>query len=113
VFVDEAPRVLRVGWCAVIEFTEGGLVSVAGSSGAPETQPTQAPWLPVEYALALDETQDWIPQVWRDMDTTLAAAPLGSPHTAVLLGRPGGPNFRPSEVARLGYLAGIVATILR
>jgi hypothetical protein len=31
----------------------------------------------------------------------------------VVLGRPGGPHFRPSEVARLGYLAGIVATILR
>jgi len=27
--------------------------------------------------------------------------------------RPGGPAFRPSEVARLGYLAGIIATILR
>ena len=38
---------------------------------------------------------------------------LGDPHTAVVLGRPGGPLFRPSEVARLGYLAGIVATILR
>jgi hypothetical protein len=47
------------------------------------------------------------------MDTTLAAAPLGDHGTAVLLGRPGGPKFRPSEVARLGYLAGIVATILR
>ena len=47
------------------------------------------------------------------MDTTLAAAPLGDQHTAVVLGRPGGPQFRPSEVARLGYLAGIVATILR
>ena len=32
--------------------------------------------------------------------------------TAVMLGRPGGPLFRPSEVARLGYLAGIVATLL-
>ena len=55
----------------------------------------------------------WVPQVWRDMDTTLAAAPLGDHHTAIVLGRPGGPEFRPSEVARLGYLAGIVATILR
>jgi hypothetical protein len=45
------------------------------------------------------------------MDTTLAAAPLGEPATALVLGRPGGPEFRPSEVARLGYLAGIVATI--
>jgi len=54
-----------------------------------------------------------VPQVWRDMDSTLAAAPLGDHHTAMVLGRAGGPEFRPSEVARLGYLAGIVATILR
>jgi hypothetical protein len=47
------------------------------------------------------------------MDTTLAAAPLGDDRTAVVLGRAGGPQFRPSEVARLGYLAGIIATILR
>jgi hypothetical protein len=47
------------------------------------------------------------------LDTTLAAAPLGEPTTALVLGRPGGPHFRPSEVARLGYLAGIVASILR
>ena len=86
---------------------------VAGSPGAPETQADSAPWLPIEHAEALDATADWMPQVWRDMDTTLAAAPLGDPHTAVMLGRPGGPDFRPSEVARLGYLAGIVATILR
>jgi hypothetical protein len=69
--------------------------------------------LPLERAQALDGDADWLPQVWRDMDTTLAAAPLGDQHTAVVLGRPGGPLFRPSEVARLGYLAGIVATILR
>ncbi len=47
------------------------------------------------------------------MDTKLAAAPLGDPDTAIVLGRAGGPQFRPSEVARLGYLAGIIATILR
>jgi len=42
----------------------------------------------------------------------LAAAPLGDPTIALVLGRPGGPHFRPSEVARLGYLTGIVASIL-
>ena len=46
------------------------------------------------------------------MNTTLAAAPLGHYRPALLLGRPGGPEFRPSEIARLGYLAGIVATVL-
>lgn len=112
VLVDEAPRVLRVGWCTVVRSAETGLQRIAGSPSAPETQPDSAPWLPLAAAQALDGTADWAPQLWRDMDTTLAAAPLGDPHTAVLLGRPGGPDFRPSEVARLGYLAGIVATIL-
>lgn len=113
VLADEAPRVLRVGWCTVARISESGLRRIAGSSGAPETQAESAPWLPLAHAEALDGTAAWVPQVWRDMDTTLAAAPLGDPNTAVMLGRPGGPLFRPSEVARLGYLAGIVATILR
>jgi hypothetical protein len=113
VLADEAPRVLRVGWCTVARLTDSGLVRVAGSSGAPEKQADSAPWLPIEHAVALDGGADWVPELWRDMDTTLAAAPLGDPYTAVVLGRPGGPDFRPSEVARLGYLAGIVATILR
>jgi hypothetical protein len=113
VLADEAPKVLRVGWCMVLRHGDAGLDVVASSHGAPETAAESAPWLPLEHAEALDGAADWIPQVWRDFDTTLAAAPLGDHHTAVMLGRPGGPAFRPSEVARLGYLAGIVATILR
>jgi len=113
VLVDEAPLVLRVGWCTVAKLTESGPERIVGSRGAPETQAAETPWLPLDHAEALDGAADWVPQVWRDMDTTLAAAPLGDPHTAMVLGRPGGPEFRPSEVARLGYLAGIIATILR
>ena len=113
VLADEAPRVLRVGWCTVVRLHDHGFERIVGSSGAPETVADSAPWLPLEHAVALDAAADWVPQLWRDMDSTLAAAPLGDPGFAVMLGRPGGPDFRPSEVARLGYLAGIVATILR
>ena len=113
VLADEAPRVLRVGWCTVVRLTESGPERIVGSHGAPETQAAETPWLPLDRAEALDGAAAWVPQLWRDMDTTLAAAPIGDPGTAVMLGRPGGPLFRPSEVARLGYLAGIVATILR
>ncbi len=104
---------LRVGWCTVVRLTASGIERVVGSHGAPETHTNEVPWLPIDSAKALDGDADWVPQVWRDMGTTLAAAPLGDQHTALVLGRPGGPEFRPSEVARLGYLAGIVATILR
>ncbi|HEV7852786.1 MAG TPA: amino acid-binding protein [Mycobacterium sp.] len=113
VLAQEAPRVLRVGWCTVVRLTGPNISRVVGSFGAPETHLNEVPWLPIDNAEALDGDADWVPQVWRDMDTTLAAAPLGDQNIAVVLGRPGGPAFRPSEVARLGYLAGIVATILR
>lgn len=112
VLADEAPKVLRVSWCTVIRGADGYLERLAGSPGAPETRADSAPWLPIEHAVTLDNTADWVPQAWRDMDTTMVAAPLGDGHTAVILGRPG-PEFRPSEVARLGYLAGIMATMLR
>ncbi len=115
VLADETPRVLRVGWCMVVRGPGGSAAEfhrLTGSAGAPETEPDSAPWLPIAQAAALDGTADWVPSLWRDLDTTLLAAPLGDPHTAVLLGRPGGPVFRPSEVARLDYLAGIVATLL-
>jgi hypothetical protein len=112
VLADEAPRVLRVSWCTVLRSSRGGLIRLAGSPGAPETRADSAPWLPIEHAAPLDGNAEWVPQAWRDMDITMVAAPLGDPHTAIVLGRPG-PEFRPSEVARLGYLAGIVATMLR
>jgi hypothetical protein len=112
VLADQAPRVLRVSWCTVLRDNQGKLQRLAGSAGAPETRADSAPWLPIDQASTLDGSAEWVPQAWRDMDTTMVAAPLGDPHTAVVLGRPG-PEFRPSEVARLGYLAGIVATLLR
>ncbi|MEE6175931.1 amino acid-binding protein [Mycobacterium sp. 050134] len=112
VLVDEAPKVLRVSWCMVLRSSRGELQRLADSPGSPETKEDSAPWLPIERASTLDGTAEWVPQAWRDMDITMVAAPLGDPHTAVVLGRPG-PEFRPSEVARLGYLAGIVATMLR
>lgn len=112
VLVDGVPRVLRVGWSTIIGLGPSGAYRIVGSPSAPETQAGSAPWMPLQKPSWLDPDADWVPQIWRDMDTTLAAAPLGDTGKALLLGRPGGPEFRPSEVARLGYLAGIVATVL-
>lgn len=112
VLVDETPRVLRVSWATVITAGPAGAVQLVGSSGAPETQLAQADWLPLASSAQLDSDADWVPEPWRDMDTRMAAAPLGDGRKALLLGRMGGPDFRPSEIARLGYLTGIVSTVL-
>ncbi|NLV81324.1 MAG: amino acid-binding protein [Rhodococcus sp.] len=112
VLADGAPRVLRVGWATVVGFGPDGSYRIAGSPGAPETRLGTAPWMPLEKPMLLDHEGEWVPELWREMDTMLAAAPLGSPDRVLLLGRPGGPEFRPSEVARIGYLAGIIGTVL-
>ena len=54
VLADEAPRVLRVGWCTVVRLTESGPDRIVGSHGAPETQVAETPWLPLDDAEALD-----------------------------------------------------------
>ena len=41
------------------------------------------------------------PDPWFELDTELAAAPFAGPDKALVVGRPGGPAFRPSELARL------------
>lgn len=112
VLVDGAPSVLRVGWATVVAEGPNGTYLVATSAGAPETRPTEIPWMPLRRPIMLDTDDDWVPASWRDAATSLAAAPLGQKEMALVLGRPGGPDFRPSEVARLGYLAGIIGTIL-
>ncbi|WP_076479939.1 ACT domain-containing protein [Williamsia sterculiae] len=112
VLAENAPRVLRVSWCMVVTEGGSGVIQLFSSSGAPETRLTSVDWLPLTRARQLEPDADWVPQTWRDSDTRMAAAPLGGGVKAILLGRVGGPDFRPSEIARLGYLAGIVTTVL-
>ncbi|EUA33941.1 hypothetical protein I552_4722 [Mycobacterium xenopi 3993] len=66
-------------------------------SGAPETKLDSAPWLPIERAEVLDGDADWVPQTWRNLDTTLVAAPLLDTHTAVMLGRPADRHSAPRK----------------
>ncbi|MCW2587405.1 MAG: hypothetical protein JWN55_2921, partial [Frankiales bacterium] len=69
------------------------------------------PWLPLATARRMDAREQWVPERWNTLGTELAAAPVGTAGTAVLVGRPGGPRFRASEVLRLAHLAGIAATV--
>jgi hypothetical protein len=69
-------------------------------------------WLPLKRAVVIDPDLHWVPEPWTALDTELAAAPFGDGTQALVVARPGGPAFRPSELARLTHLAGIVATVL-
>ncbi|MGW4061260.1 amino acid-binding protein [Amycolatopsis sp. NPDC004747] len=112
ILAEGVPRIVRAGWAMIVEHSETGAVRLASSSAAPETPITDLPWLPLERATVLDSEEAWIPETWKELGTELAATPLGKPGKALLVARPGGPNFRAAEVARLTHLAGIVAVVL-
>ncbi|MDT7537499.1 MAG: hypothetical protein QOI82_1084 [Actinomycetota bacterium] len=105
VFVAGAPGVFRAGWALLID--EGQVISA--SRGAPEVRSLDL--LDVRQARRIEGGEPWVPQQWQLLATELAAAPVGNPTRVILLGRPGGPLFRASEVLRLGHLAGITATV--
>jgi hypothetical protein len=97
--------VFRAGW-ALLVGQEGVL---AHSPGAPEVRDLAV--LPLDEPRRVSATEPWVPARWHDLGVELVAAPVGDPGTAVLVGRPGGPRFRDSEVLRLAHLAGIAATV--
>lgn len=106
------PRIFRAGWAVVVRRAGDGYRVEAGSSAAPELDGVPLPWLPLAKAHVLDPEDDWVPTSWQHLGTELAAAPLGEPERAVLIGRPGGPAFRAGEVMRLAHLTGVTATIV-
>lgn len=109
--VDHCPGVFRAGWAALVEEGHAGVRALHASAGAPDFADVALPWLPLPVARRFDHSEQWVPVPWSAVGTELAAAPVGIPHRAVLLGRPGGPRFRASEVLRLAHLAGIAATV--
>ena len=112
VLAEHAPEVFRAGWAVVVEQRPGMLSShvVARSPGAPQL-PFRTPWMPLSEPRRLATTGDWVPPRWKEVGMELIAAPIGDANLAVLIGRPGGPRFRDSELVRLAHLAGLTATV--
>ncbi|HEY6748468.1 MAG TPA: ACT domain-containing protein [Mycobacteriales bacterium] len=109
--VSGAPRIFRAGWAVVVRYDERGPLVEAASPAAPDLAEVDLPWLPLARAQVLDPTARWVPPDWGALGTELAAAPLGDPDRAMLVGRPGGPAWRPAELLRLAHLAGIAVTV--
>jgi hypothetical protein len=109
---EGVPRIFRAGWALVAERDGTRSYRLAESAAAPETRAGDLPWLPLKRAIVVDPSVHWVPDPWRALDTELGAAPFGPDARALVVGRPGGPAFRPSELARLTHLAGIVTTVL-
>ncbi|WP_333618214.1 ACT domain-containing protein [Dietzia sp.] len=114
VIASDLPGVLGVSWALVLENDSAAGTSrlVAGGASAPADVDHLNIEIPTaERAIELDPATEGLPDSWTVMDTSLATARLGG-SLALLVGRIGGPDFRPAELARFGYFAGIVSSVL-
>lgn len=111
VLAAELPRVFTSGWAAVLGSVDGGCEVLSASDAAPTFEGLTLPWLPLDSPRLLPSEDDWLPERWREMAIEMMATPFGSPRTAVVIGRSGGPAFRRSELLRLVHLTGIAATV--
>ena len=108
----ELPRVFHSGWSVVLSADGDGPCEVlAASDAAPSFDGMTLPWLPLPGPRLLPSEDGWLPERWREMAIEMMATPFGSPGTAVVIGRSGGPAFRRSELLRLVHLAGIAASV--
>ncbi|ADP79078.1 ACT domain-containing protein [Frankia sp. AgB1.9] len=121
---DLVPGVFHADWALLLDYAGPGDVRIREASvGAPDlgvydyASPPRAiepvPWLPLPEARVIDPAEGGLPARWSERGMELAAAPVGCAELVILIGRPGGPRFRSSEVARLAHLAGITASLAR
>ena len=103
------PDLFRLAWGVVLDASDGVAVVEHRSVGAPDDTGFVVPWLPLAKAAWMETDPSWAPPGWRD--AVVAAAPLGGRDRALVIGRYGNPELLGSEVARLGYLATLAATL--
>jgi hypothetical protein len=95
--VEALPVAFRCEWAARIAFTDGDSEIECASQGAPTS---------------IDLKQGSGVERQTVGDDLLAIAPIGHGRV-VAIGRRGGPDFLESELARLGHLVGLAASIAR
>lgn len=112
--VDGLPLTMSAGWALVLGGEPGHINRLAASVAAPEDNGEELPEPPVTTARALDaELDDWLPEHWTVLDSSLAATPISEDNWVLVIGRPGGPDFLAGEVEHLGRFGHIVTSILR
>lgn len=98
--VEVLPETFRADWGVRIHRVNG---VVAGT----ESAPTDLPFVDIEHACRLDVKGD------DPDDESLYAGARIDGNEIVVIGRRGGPEFLDSELARLGHLVSLAASIAR
>lgn len=105
--VEVLPATFRTDWALALQRGDDGAVVIAGSPTAPQLVATADQWLDLPSPQTLLAAPEW-------SSTVLAAAPAstrGDRPLVVVVGRHGGPEFLASEVARLGHMVSLAASV--
>lgn len=97
--VGMLPVTFRVDWAARLRRTQDGGEVLTATGAAPR----EIAWAAIEQAARLPTLADV---------TLCCGAPLDA-DGLIVLGRDGGPEFLDSEIARLGHLVALAASISR
>lgn len=109
------PQSMTVSWAVVLDNTKPGtpITRVAASQAAPEDDGSSPVDIDVATVRILNpDSEEWIPESWGLLDSSLAATPLGRTGMVLVVGRTGGPDFLATEVEHLGHIGSIVGAIL-
>ncbi|AWB90892.1 amino acid-binding protein [Aeromicrobium chenweiae] len=105
--VEVVPETFRTDWAMALKRLDGRAHVIAKSATAPELVEEAVDWLGIRGAKALREVPAWD-------STLLAACPARDRRgdaLVVVVGRHGGPEFLKSELARLGHMVSLAASV--
>lgn len=106
--VDLLPITFRADWGMRLHRIGDTVKVVHRTSAAPDSTAGHPDWFPATQARRFELPPDWSQLA---EGTLIAGAPIGGEDDIVLFGRRGGPEVLDSELARLGHLAALAASI--
>ncbi|MGH3358908.1 MAG: ACT domain-containing protein [Nocardioidaceae bacterium] len=101
---DAAPNTFRADWAMAVSRSGGRAQILVATQAAPTYVEQMDDWLDLDRAGRLPGPDEW-------GSTVLAGARVPDRDVVVVFGRRGGPEILDSEIARLGHLAGLAASI--
>ena len=105
--VEVIPATFRTDWALALNRVDGQVNVLASSPTAPKLVDQASAWLGITRAKVLRDVPEWD-------STVLAASPARDRRgggLVVVVGRHGGPEFLASELARLGHMVSLAASV--